>query len=249
LCASIAIAPPGHGDPRNAASDAQIVQEAQLVGSGARIDLYQHGVIADAALVEAAERALSRMEKILGRRLDVATLGSRIRIYVSAGTAVSHVWRGYHHRTDPKAVLFLNPTVARLAVRGTNATYAHEMAHLLTWRYHSHTLREGLADYLALELHPGAAVGPNTAGYGSPPAVPHELDRYLGTSHAPPSEVRTDIQFRRAYYFASYRFVRYLIALAGMETFLQLYDSRDPEGEYVRLYGASREELVSAAAR
>jgi len=48
---------------------------------------------------------------------------------------------------------------------------------------------------------------------------------------------------------ASYRFVRFLIERAGMATFLTLYEARDPEGEYLRLYGASRQELALAAAK
>jgi hypothetical protein len=245
----LAIAPRASGQLRNATPDEQIIQEAKLVASGARIDLFQHGVAVDAPLVEAAERALTAMEELLGRRLDESTLGSRIRIYVAAGTAVSHVWRGYEHRSDPKALVFLNPKVASLALTGANATYAHELAHLLTWRYSSHTLREGLADYLALRIHPGAGVGPNFAGFASPPSVPSEIGGYLGTTRAPPDAVRNDVVFRRAYYFASYRFVRYLIERGGMATFLELYDAREPEQAFARLYGATREELVAAAAK
>ncbi len=246
---AVLAAPLGYGQGRSATPDEQVVQEAQLVASGARIDLFQHGLVVDPALVELAERALTRMEKLLGQRLDESTLGPRIRIYVTAGTTVSHVWRGYEHPSDPKAMLFLNPRVAQLALSGTNATYAHELAHLLTWRYYSHTLREGVADYLALRIHPGAGVGPNIAGYASPPTVPPEVDEYLGTTRAPPSAVRSEIQFRRAYYFASYRFVRFLIERAGMATFMELYNARDPEREFLRLYGASRTELVAAAAK
>jgi len=157
------------------------------------------------------------------------------------------VWRGYEHPSDPKAVLFLNPRVAEAALGGANATYAHELAHLLTWRFHSHTLREGLADYLALQLHPGAAVGPNIQGYASPPSVAPEIEDYLGTTKAPPIAVTSDIAFRRAYYYASYRFVRYLIERAGIAVFLTLYDAKDPESEFQRLYGAGRKELVLGA--
>jgi len=115
----------------SATPDEQIVKEAQLVASGPRVDLYQHSVGVDPALVETAERALHRMETLLGRPLDEPTLGPRVRIYVSAAIRVSHVWRGYDHPLDPKAIVFLNPIVARRALSGTNATYAHELAHLL----------------------------------------------------------------------------------------------------------------------
>ena len=229
--------------------DARIVEEARLVASGTRVDLYEHGIRADRALVAASERAIVRMEELLGRKLDEATLGPRIRIYVSASTKISHLWRGYRHPSDPRPFVFLNPRVADLAVSGVNATYAHELAHLLTWRYRSHTLREGLADYLALQLHPRAAVGPNFYGDTSPPAVPPEVEEYLGTTRPAPDAVISDAQFRRAYYYASYRFVRYLVGRAGMETFMKLYDAEDPGAEVSRLYGASLPELVAAAAK
>jgi hypothetical protein len=243
------LAPPAYAQRRAAVADEQIVQEARLVAAGSRVDVFQHFLAVDPALVEVTERALARMEELIGRKLDAATLGPRVRVYVSAHTTVSHVWRGYQHPSDPKAVIFLNPVVARLAVHGTNATYAHELAHLLTWRYYSHTLREGLADYLALQLHPGAGVGPNFEGYASPPAVPPEVMDYLGTTRAPPGALMTDAQFRRAYYFASYRFVRYLIERAGMAAFLQLYEAKEPHAEVMRLYGASLGKLVEAAAK
>lgn len=242
-------APFAYGQRRSAVPDEQIIREAQLVTSGARVDLFQHGSSVDPALVDAAESALTRMEALLGRKLDQSALGPRVRIYVSASTSVSHVWRGYEHPSDPKGVVFLNPRAAEAALRGANATYAHELAHLLTWRFYSHTLREGLADFLALQIHPGAGVGPNIQGYTSPPPVAPEIEEYLGTTKAPPVAVTSDAAFRRGYYFASYRFVRFLIERAGITVFLKLYDARDPESEFQRLYGATRKELVLAAAR
>jgi hypothetical protein len=242
-------APSAFAQRRGVVSDEQIVQEAQFVASGARVDLFQHGVAVDPALAGAAEGALAKMESLLGRKLDEATLGPRVRIYVSASTPISHVWRGYNHPSDPKAVVFLNPRVAEAALRGVNATYAHELAHLLTWRFASHTLREGLADYLALQIRPGAGVGPNPQGYGSALSVTAEIEEYLGTTKPPPATVMSDAAFRRAYYFASYRFVRYLIERAEIAVFLKLYDANDPENKFQSLYGASRKELIAAAAK
>jgi len=57
----------------------------------------------------------------------------------------------------------------------------------------------------------------------------------------------SDLQHRRAYDLASYRFVKYLVEKAGLETFMKLYDSMDPEAEIARLYGASRDQLVRMA--
>ena len=228
-------------------SDAQIIEEATLAFAGDRIEIHAHDATPGRPLLVAAEAALAAMERVLGRTLDTATLGPKLRIYVSGATKVSHVWRGYEHPGDPRGVLFLNPRVARLAVEGSNATYAHELAHLLTWRFHSHTLREGLADYLALQVHPGAGLGPNPQGYADPPAVPEEIAQLLGTTRPPPAAVSEDPAFRAAYYYASYRLVHYLVARDDMERFLQLYDAPDPERAIERLYGLTREAAVRAA--
>ena len=232
---------------RRVASDTQILAEATLVASGDRVEIFQHGVPVAPAFLKAAEDAYGRLETLTGRPLDTATLGPKIRIYVSRGVTVSHVWNGYGHPKDPKGVVLLSARAYEGALTRTNATYVHEMAHLFTWRYHSHTLREGLADYLALEIHPGAGVGPNAEGYDVSMAIPPEVTECLGTTKSPPEFLMSDSSRRRAYYFASYRFVKSLILTAGMETFLRLYESPSTEAALPRLYGASREEMVRRA--
>jgi hypothetical protein len=131
-------------------------------------------------------------------------------------------------------------------MRGEDATYVHELAHLFTWRFSSHTLREGLADYLALKVHPGARIGPNSGASAEEP-IPRDILDYLGTTRPPPSWLVSDRARRSAYYMASRRFVTFLIDTGGMDLFLKLYDSAAPETEMQRLYGASRAELVRSA--
>jgi hypothetical protein len=113
--------------------------------------------------------------------------------------------------SDPKPRIFLLPRVYLGAMRGTDATYVHEITHLFTWRYYRHTLREGLTDYVALVVVPRAAVGPNPGGRDRAPEIAPEILEYLGTRKPPPGWVTTDLARRTAYYFASWRFVRYLI--------------------------------------
>jgi hypothetical protein len=233
---------------RGLEADLAILDQSRLVASGERVAIHQGNIAVEPAFLQLAEEAYRRLESLTGRGSAVAALGPKIHIYVSDMRAPSHVWRGYDHPGDPRPLVFLNRRAYEGAMRGENATYAHEMAHLFTWRYSSHSLREGLADYLALQIHPGAAVGPNTAGFESAP-VPVEVTPYLGTRLPPPPPVVSDESFRRGYYAASYRFVKLLVARAGMETFLKLYDSADPEAEYAGLYGASRQDLVREALR
>ena len=107
--------------------------------------------------------------------------------------------------------------------------------------------REGFADYLALQVHPGAGVGPNARGYEWSTPIPSYVTEYLGTTRPPPDWLVSDMPRRRAYYFASSRFVKYLIDAKGMQVFLELYDSATPETDIARLYGERREELIRRA--
>ncbi len=236
-----------HAQPMPRSTDAQIMREARLIASSGRVDLYEHRVAVDPEIASASDRAITKMESILGRRWDAQTLGDRVSIYVSSETRVSHVLGGYEHQNNPRAVLFLNSVVAQMSLSGRNATYAHELAHLLTWRFYSHTLREGLADYLALQLHPGAGVGPNREGYSTFPPLAEGVSDVLGTAAAPPAALLQDQAFRQSYYASSYRLVRYLIEAGGLAKFLELYAASDPEPAFKQLYGQDRKALVAAA--
>lgn len=240
LASSVALA------QRPTDADREIVDLASLVVASERIEVYQYGMEIHRSLLELAERACQRLESLLGWPYDAASLGPRIRIYVADFPGPSHVWRGYGHRLDPRAIVFINQRAYAGAMRGNNATYIHELAHLYTWRYASHTLREGIADYLALQILPGAAVGPHGGDRDASP-IEARVVEYLGTTRPPPPQVLSDEKFRRMYYLASYRFVKYLVGRGGMETFLKLYDSPDPEAEFAKLYGATRAELVALA--
>ena len=233
--------------PRRSVPDAQIVAQAELVASGAYVEIYQHGTAIDPAFLKVMESAYEEVQRVTGLKLDTATLGPKVRVYVSDAVSISHVWKGYQHPTDPKAIVFLNLRAYQGAMSGKNATHVHELTHLFTWRYNSHTLREGVADYVALKIFPGAAVGPNPAGDSARLAIPPEVVDYLGTTKPPPEWVSTDPLRRGAYYLASYRFVKYLIERKDIETFWKLYTSENPESDIERLYGLDRKGAVQAA--
>jgi hypothetical protein len=182
---------PAAAQRRAQPSDAEIVGRAGLAASTDHVEVFQEGVTIDPAFAQMAEEAYRRLETLTGRRLDTATLGPKVRIYVSDAVVVSHVWRGYAHPQDPKGIVLLNGRVYQAALRGVDATYVHEMAHLFAWRYRSHTLREGLADYLALQIHPGAGIGPNPDGYPTSGRIPAQVVEHLGTTRPAPGWPRT----------------------------------------------------------
>ncbi len=94
--------------PRRSISDEQVVARAQLVANGAYVEIYQHGVVIEPSFLKMMESAYEEVQRVTGLKLDSATLGSTVRVYVSDAINVSHVWRGYHHPSDPKAIIFLN---------------------------------------------------------------------------------------------------------------------------------------------
>lgn len=214
-----------------------------------RIELWADGARPDPQLARLADEALAQLEELTGLRW-VERAGARpLRIVVSARTRFSHVQGGYDPDAPFEPTLFLNPRVAAEAVAGRDATYVHEMAHLLTGRFSSHTLREGLADHLALQLLPGRAVGPNDAARTLDPDLLDEMRPLLGTSQPPPAAILKDPRRRAAYYAASQRFVGYLIAQGGIRHFMELYTSQAPEAAYVLVYGQTLQTLLQAAFR
>ena len=233
--------------PRRTVSDEQIVEQGQLVASGAFVEIFQHRAVIEPSFLKVMESAYEQVRSVTGLELDTATLGSKVRVYVSDAIGVSHVWRGYQHPKDPKAIIFLNLRVYQGAMSGKNATHIHELTHLFTWRYNSHTLREGIADYVALKSFPGAAVGPNSGADSARINIPPEVVEHLGTTKPPPDWVSTDPIRRRAYYFASYQLVKYLIESKDITTFWKLYTAEDPEMDIENLYGLNRREAIQAA--
>ncbi len=245
LCLAFAVFP---AQAQRMMNDEQILVQAKRVARGELVEVYRHGIdVEGAKFLRFAEEGYRGIEKVTGLKLDTATLGPRIQIVVSASAAVSHVWRGDDHPKDPRGVVFLSAMAYRGAMKRNNATYLHEMTHLFTWRFRSHTLREGLADWVALAVLPGTGVGPNPNGYDPKTAVPPLIADYLGTTKTPPDWLLLDADRRTAYYFASYRFVKRLIELKDVATFMHLYNSHSPEADIVTLYGMTREAAARAA--
>jgi hypothetical protein len=224
--------------------DEGILQAARPVASGECVELLAHNVPVEPRFLDRLEDACAHIGKIFGRTFDKATLGDKLKVVVTDATNVSHVWHGYQHRKNPRGVLFLSRGAYFGAMRGQNATYAHELTHLFTWRFFSHTLREGLADYVALEIMPGGVVGPNANGYDWTGRIPAEVVELLGTLRDAPDWVSSDARLRQAYYFGSYRFVKLLIEKNGLGVFMQLYAEQEPEEAFVTLYGKSRLKLI-----
>ena len=89
---------------------------------------------------------------------------------------------------------------------------------------------------------PNMAVGPNEAN-----AVSLPVDwafKYLGTDQPPPSELATNAEFRKNYYFLSYVFVKSLIERSTMADFLKFYDSVPTDALFESTFKVKRLELI-----
>lgn len=70
--------------PHRSATDEQIISQARLIAGGDKVELYQHGGISvDSAFLKLAEDAYGKIEALTSVQWDTATLGSKLRMYVS----------------------------------------------------------------------------------------------------------------------------------------------------------------------
>jgi hypothetical protein len=69
--------------PRRSISDEQVVARAQLVANGLYVEIYQHGAVIEPSFLNLMESAYEEVQRVTGLKLDTATLGSKVRVYVS----------------------------------------------------------------------------------------------------------------------------------------------------------------------
>ncbi len=222
--------------------DATVLNRAKLVSQTDRVEVYRDDADVEEGLAVTIDQLYVAIEDKLGRKFDTATLGKKIKVVVSNHVRVSHVWRGYQHMNDPQAVIFLNARAYNGFKSKTNATLVHEMTHLFTWRYNSHSLREGIADYVARAVMPDTAVGPNEAN-----TVPTRVDwasKYFGSNLPAPPELTTDPEFRKNYYFSSYVLVKALIERTSMADFMRFYDSTYTDAIFESTFKIKRLNLI-----
>lgn len=222
-------------------TDADILNRSRLISQTDRVDVYRDDVDVDDEFVKQIDHLYTAIETQLGRKFDTATLG-KIKVVVSNHVRVSHVWRGYQHMSDPRAVIFLNVKAYKGFKSKSNATLVHEMTHLFTWKYNSHSLREGLADHVARAVMPNTAVGPNEAN-----AEPVRVDwafTYLGSNLPAPIELTTDPEFRKNYYFLSYVLTKALIERTSLAEFMGFYEAPYSDELFESTFRIKRLELI-----
>jgi hypothetical protein len=223
-------------------ADEKVLSRAKLVNQNDKLEIYRDGAEVDQGFITNIEQLFAAIEAQLGRKFDEASLGKKIRIVVSDRVRVSHVWRGYQHMHDPKPIIFLNIRAYQGFQSKSNATLIHEMTHLFTWKYNSHSLREGLADYVARSIMSNTAVGPNEVN-----AIPKKVDwalKYLASDHPAPMQLLTNAEFRKDYYLLSYVVVKALIERTSMSEFLKFYDSPYSDALFQASFGIKRTDLI-----
>lgn len=234
-------------------NDSIIIEQAKLIKASDNIELYLHNVEIDEAFFDVADKAFIKLEQLLNLKFTDLGTGTTVKIYVSDLIHRSHVWKGYSHMEEPKPILFIPPRVVHNALNGDkffiSSLYAHEMAHLFTpqYNYFSHSLREGIATYLAEEVHPGESKMMTAAAGTWRSLIPNEVIPYIGTNQPPAFHLFKNKKSNMGFFIGTYQFVKFLVEKEGLDTFMKLYASSDPEQEYKNLYNADLKELRGMA--
>lgn len=198
------------------------------------------------AFAAALDRGVTAIAGLIGSRLDSAHYGSsRIEVFVGNGIGVSHVYGSYRHMRYNLPYLFLDAE----KVRAGEAPYLHEATHLLSWRFGSHSLREGFASWVESRIiADGGASTSGLFGASSPEAVDQqareridgpgaeEVLPFIGKNGFADQRVTSPERprVRAAYYLLSQSFVQHLIREIGLPVFLAVYSSEDPETQLLK---------------
>ena len=264
LTSSRAAAQPARSTAGLAASDDSV--SALLMREGTRHETPNVVLWVAPGALSQAEAAAFAAELDAGTASLAALLGGgldrehyrydRVQVFVSRRIGVSHVYAGYAHPRFDKPYLFLDAG----KVRDGGAPYLHELAHILAWRFGSHSLREGFATYLALEVS-AAGVGSSGGLFGmTDRAAADSLARALRDTpggraalpwigrggYADASVTSTEnMQSRAAYYVLGQSFVRFLVERLGMAGFRRVLEAQDTDAAFAAT-GRSAEEWRNA---
>lgn len=152
--------------------DADDVLVDSLRRTGVRVEApksimwVQQGALDDQeihAFAESFGRAVVAIERLIGNGIDSSHYGgAQIHVFVARNVGISHVYGSYQHMRYNLPYLFLDAE----KVRSGEAPYIHESAHIVAWRFGSHSLREGLASYLEAQIRTEAGL-PGSALFGA----------------------------------------------------------------------------------
>jgi hypothetical protein len=186
------------------------------------------------------------VERRVGVRFDTSHYGQdRIEYFVARDIRRSHVLGGYEHPKHRQPYVFLPLRMVRAGID----PYLHETTHIILWKYGSHTLREGLADFVH-SSEPRFGGGINRIADGvfdrsSAERVAAETLRTpiggqllaaMGANGIPGNDLALGPS-RREYYVAAYAFVAFLLDAVPMERFVELYTQDDVEAAAMALTG------------
>lgn len=197
---------------------------------------------------------IDRIGGLLGVSLDTVHYGqSRVEVFVAGDLGISHVYGSYRHMSYNRPYLYLD---AEKVVSG-EAPYLHELTHLLAWSFGSHSLREGLASYIESVIRAEAestgsalfgAISPAVADQQAAAKLTHpgasEVLPWIGKSGFAPAGVTSPERprIRALYYTLSQSFAQYLISRLGLEPFMAVYASPNPEEKLLQTTGMSLED-------
>jgi hypothetical protein len=186
--------------------------------------------------LEHLESAYKGIENKIGKSFDAIYYKNKsIEVFLSPKKIISHVYGGYRQRHYSTPWIFLPVRMVKWGF----SPYSHELTHLFTWNFTSHSLREGLACWMQIQL---AEQGMGLKTHIHRFENRHEADsivrliiqdkefipviRSIARTGLPsPKITKPGGSNRSKYYTACYSFVAYLLDSVSMVEFMQLYSA------------------------
>lgn len=158
---------------------------------------------------------------------------------IGAGTQRAN----YSNNISPKIKL------SRRSIEYGYEEIAHELTHIISPKYQSVSLNEGLACYV------NDVIGRETVRFLDDQEIHRralkfidndEVMKFIGNDSTDVYDIYTSYtSVRNEFYVLSYSFVSYLIEKYGMESFLKVYSSKDTVETYNEVYNRQYVELIN----
>jgi hypothetical protein len=199
-----------------------------------------------ADLADLADKGIVLIEKSLFMTMDKSHYKTDHIEIIVENPVVSHVYGGYDHPRYDKPVVFLKN--AQAASRTTPVL--HEMTHIIAWKFSSHSLREGLANYMQLTnaplagypAYPPRKMADNMASKALESEYGESLFATLGKDGVDSLTLPTDPKSRPQFYAVSQSFTQYLIEKKGLAVFMKIYSAPSAEKACRKLTGKDLDE-------
>lgn len=215
-------------------SDPQIIEELNRTGEKLEVSngvvYYEKGQLSESGLKKTKEEFEAAIKEVL-ELLGISLKRERYKdslpaLYIyHAVNSGPHIYFGHeHHMAEIPAIFIPSPII-----KANYAPIFHEVVHLVTENFWSHSLREGLADFVQFYLRPGqkASMKMTVLDFHSHAREVLKKESRVFKFVGGEGYHYDSIQERIDFYQLSRSFVTYLIHQYGGAKFLKLYETKN----------------------